>query len=192
MPGDGRVIAIYPYVEFVHIAAVVLWLGGGSLCIFNAIKAERARNAADFARVLRDTMFFVNRLFIPAALVAFAAGLTMAYLGELFAELWIWIGIAGIAAASLLGLLVMKPRGEKLLASIESGGLPDAVFGPCRELVQIAKFDYVMLFTVVSNMVLKPTPTDIAELVVMAAIVLGAAVLFLLPVFWAAPHPGGG
>lgn len=185
-------IAIYPYVEFVHIAAVVLWLGGGSLCIFNAIKADRAHNAADFARVLSDTMFFVNRLFIPAAVVAFAAGLTMAYLGELFAELWIWIGIAGIVATSLLGLLVMKPRSEKLLAAIANGGASNAVFGPGREILQIAKFDYVMLFTVVSNMVLKPTPSGIAELVVMAAVVLGAGVLFLLPAFRAAPRPVGG
>jgi len=187
------VIAIYPYVEFVHIAAVVLWLGGGSLCIFNAVKADRARNAADFARVLGDTMFFVTRLFIPASVVAFAAGLTMAYLGELFAELWIWIGIAGIAATSLLGALVMKPRSEKLLASIAGGGASqEAVLGPGRQIVQIAKFDYVMLFTVVANMVLKPSPTDIAELAVMAAVVLGAGVLFLVPVFRAAPRPAGG
>lgn len=185
-------MAIYPYVEFVHIAAVVLWLGGGCLCIFSAIKAERAHNAADFARVLRDIMFFVTRLFIPAALVALAAGLTMAYLAELFAELWIWIGIAGIAATSLLGLLVMKPRGEKLLVSIERGGASDAVFGPGRQLLQIAKFDYVMLFTVASNMVLKPTPSDVAVLAVMAAVVLGAAALFLVPVLRAAPHPAGG
>ncbi|HXW43061.1 MAG TPA: DUF2269 family protein [Xanthobacteraceae bacterium] len=192
MPGDARVMAIYPYVEFVHIAAVVLWLGGGCLCIFSAIKAERAHNAADFARVLRDIMFFVTRLFIPAALVALAAGLTMAYLAELFAELWIWIGIAGIAATSLLGLLVMKPRGEKLLVSIERGGASDAVFGPGRQLLQIAKFDYVMLFTVASNMVLKPTPSDVAVLAVMAAVVLGAAALFLVPVLRAAPHPAEG
>lgn len=185
-------MAIYPYVEFVHIAAVVLWLGGGCLCIFSAIKAERAQNAADFARVLRDIMFFVTRLFIPAALVALAAGLTMAYLAELFAELWIWIGIAGIAATSLLGLLVMKPRGEKLLVSIERGGASDAVFGPGRQLLQIAKFDYVMLFTVASNMVLKPTPSDVAVLAVMAAVVLGAAALFLVPVLRAAPHPAEG
>lgn len=185
-------IAIYPYVEFVHIAAVVLWLGGGSLCIFNAVKADRAGNAENFARVLGDTMFFVTRLFIPASVVAFAAGLTMAYLGELFAELWIWIGIAGIAATSLLGALVMKPRSEKLLASIAGGASQEAVLGPGRQIVQIAKFDYVMLFTVVANMVLKPSPTDIAELTVMAAVVLGAGVLFLVPVFRAAPRPAGG
>ena len=49
-----------------------------------------------------------------------------------------------------------------------------------------------MLFTVASNMVLKPTPSDVAVLAVMAAVVLGAAALFLVPVLRAAPHPAGG
>jgi hypothetical protein len=177
-------MSVYPYVEFVHIAAVVLWLGGGSLSIFGAIKADRAHNAADFTRVLRDTVFFANRLFVPAALVAFACGLTMAYLTELFSELWIWIGIGGFAVTSLTGALAVKPRAEKLLALIESGS-PADVFGPGREIVAIAKFDYVMLFTVVSDMVLKPGPSDTAMLVAMAVVVIGAGVVFLRPLFGA-------
>jgi hypothetical protein len=47
----------------------------------------------------------------------------------------------------------------------------------------VAKFDYVVLFTVAANMVLKPTPSDTAVLVVMAVIVLGAGILFLRPLF---------
>jgi len=62
-------MSIYPYVELCHIAAVVLWLGGGSLCVFSAAKADRANNAADFTRVLSDTLFFSTRLFVPASLV---------------------------------------------------------------------------------------------------------------------------
>jgi hypothetical protein len=174
---------IYPYVEFVHIAAVILWLGGGSLSILSAIKADRADNPADFARVLGDTVFFANRLFVPAALVAFACGVTMAYLAELFSELWIWIGIAGFAATFLTGACIIKSRADKLLALIKSDGASAAVFGPGREIVLVAKFDYVVLFTVAANMVLKPTPSDTAVLVVMAVIVLGAGILFLRPLF---------
>jgi len=185
-------MSIYPYVEFVHIAAVVLWLGGGSLVVFAAIKAERARNAADFTHVLRDTVFFTNRLFIPAALVAFACGLIMAYLTELFSELWIWIGIGGLAVTVLIGALAVRPRAEKLLASIERDSAAD-VFAPGREIIAIAKLDYVLLFTVVSDMVLKPGPADIAVLAAMAVIVVGAGVVFLRPLFGTtAPGAGGG
>ncbi len=184
-------IAIYPYVEFLHVAAVVLWLGGGSVCIFSAMKADRADSAADFTRVLADTVFFANWLFVPAALVAFAAGLTMAYLGELLSELWIWIGVSGFAITFLTGLLVIKPRAEKLLAAIKSG--PSAeVFGPGREIVRIAKFDYVVLFTVAANMVLKPGPADSLLLAVMAAVVVAAGAMLLAPVFRAAPQPAQG
>jgi uncharacterized membrane protein len=188
-----QMMSIYPYVELLHIAAVVLWLGGGSLCIFSAVKADRADDAADFTRVLADTVFFSNRLFVPAALVAVAAGVTMAYLSGLFSELWIWNGIAGFAATFLTGVSVIKPRTEKLLAAIESGGPSADVFGPGREIVRIAKFDYVMLFTVASNMVLKPGPADTAVLAIMAAVVLGAGILFLRPLFGVpAPRAVGG
>lgn len=185
-------IAIYPYVEFVHIAAVVLWLGGGSLCIFSAIKAERAHNAADFARVLGDTAYFVNRLFIPAALVAFACGLTMAYLAELLSELWIWIGLAGFLATILTGVLVIRPRAEKLDALIKRDAPAADLFGPGREIVTIAKFDYVTLFTIAADMVLKPGPSDVIVLAVMAAVVLAAGVLFLGPLFAAAARGEAG
>jgi Predicted integral membrane protein (DUF2269) len=177
-------MSVYPYVEFVHIAAVVLWLGGGSLSIFGAIKADRAHNAADFTRVLCDAVFFTNRLFVPAGLVAFACGLIMAYLTELFTELWIWIGIVGFAVAVLTGALAVRPRAEKLLAMIERGSTAD-VFGPGCEIVAIAKFNYVVLFTVVSDMVLKPGPSDTAVLAAMAVIVIGAGVVFLRPLFGA-------
>jgi hypothetical protein len=176
-------MSVYPYVEFVHIAAVVLWLGGGSLSVFSAVKAERAHNAADFARVLSDTLFFSMRLFVPAGLVAFACGLAMAYLAELFSELWISIGIGGFAVTFLTGALVIRPRAEKLLPLIRSGAPAADVFGPGREIIAIAKFDYVMLFTIVSDMVLKPGPTDTAVLAAMAVVVVGAAVVFLWPLF---------
>jgi len=105
----------------------------------------------------------------------------MAYLGELFSELW--IGIGGFAATFLTGVAVIKPRAGRLVAAIKRGGSSFDVFGPGREILRIAKFDYVMLFTVASNMVLKPGPADTAVLALMAAVVLGAAVLFLGPLF---------
>jgi Predicted integral membrane protein (DUF2269) len=185
-------MSVYPYVEFVHIAAVVLWLGGGSMSVFSAIKAELAHNAADFARVLGDTVFFSMRLFVPAGLVAFACGLAMAYLAELFSELWISIGIAGFAVTFLTGALVIRPRAEKLLPLIRSGAPAADVFGPGREIIAIAKFDYVMLFTIVSDMVLKPGPTDTAVLAAMAVVVVGAGVVFLRPLLKASASSAAG
>jgi len=143
--------------------------------------------------VLSDTLFFATRLFVPASLVAFATGLTMAYLGTLFSELWIWIGMAGFATTFLTGAVVIKQRSEKLLAAIKSGGSSFDVSDPGRELLRIVKFDYVMLFTVAANMVLKPKPADSAVLVVMAVVVFGAGVLFLGPLFRSAsPRAVGG
>jgi len=177
------VISIYPYVEFVHIAAVILWLGGGTLSVLSAIKADRAKNAADFARALGDVVFFSTWLFVPAGLVAFACGLTMAYLTELFSELWILIGIGGFAVTFLMVVLVIKPRAEKLLASGNRDEAAADMFARGREILLIAKFDYAMLFLIAADMVLKPAPSDVALLAVMAAVIVGAGLLFLRPLF---------
>ncbi len=99
--------------------------------------------------------------------------------------------VSGFAITVVTGLLVIKPRAEKLLAAIKSGRSAE-VFGPGREIVRIAKFDYVVLFTVAANMVLKPGPADTVPLAVMAAVVLAAGALFLLPVFRAVPQPAQG
>lgn len=48
-----------------------------------------------------------------------------------------------------------------------------------RQLMQVAKFDYVMLFVVVADMVFKPYWTDFVALGVFA-VVLGAAAYFFL------------
>jgi hypothetical protein len=48
-------------------------------------------------------------------------------------------------------------------------------------MLTITKFDAVLLFTVVADMVLKPSASDWPVLVVFAVVIVGAALLFLRP-----------
>ena len=93
------------------------------------------------------------------------------------------LGLIGVAATIGLGILVLTPRAKKAEAGFAAGGATPAVVAVSRQLLAIAKFDLVLLFTVVAEMVLKPQLSDWALLVVMAIVPLAAAALWLTPGF---------
>jgi MFS family permease len=131
--------------------------------------------------VLDDAAGLATILFIPASLGAFVTGLLLVLDGPWsWDQLWIVLGLAGFAATFLTGLLVIKPRSEKLAAIVErDGGLsPEALVG-ARQLLIIGRSDYVVLFLVVADMVLKPTKDDVGTLVAMAAI-LAAGIAYVV------------
>lgn len=82
------------------------------------------------------------------------------------------LGLAGFAATFLTGVFVIKPRSEKLAAMIERDGMSAEALAGGRQLLVIGRSDYVVLFLVVADMVLKPTKDDVGTLVVMAAILV--------------------
>ena len=104
----------------------------------------------------------------------------MAWLSWGFEQLWILIGLAGLAAVAVNGVAGLRPRSERLLATMktESKGI---VLHRFREILRMAKFDHVVLFVVIAAMVLKPGFDDVATWSVMAVIVVAAALLFLMP-----------
>ena len=48
-------------------------------------------------------------------------------------------------------------------------------------MLAVSKFDYVLLFTVIFDMVFRPSWSDIVPLIIIAIAVIGGAVLFLVP-----------
>jgi hypothetical protein len=88
-----------------------------------------------------------------------------------------------------LGILVLTPRAKKVEAGYAAAGVTPAVVAISREILTIAKFDAVLLFTVVADMVLKPGAGDWIVLAVMAVAIVAAAALWLTPVFRKAPLP---
>ena len=115
-------------------------------------------------------------LFVPASFATFVFGLAMVFAaGWSFAELWVILGLAGFAATFLTGILVLEPRGKKIGAMLARDGVTAAAIAEGRKLVTVSRIDYVILFLVVADMALKPTPADIGVLAAMAAVLLFGA-----------------
>ena len=115
--------------------------------------------------------------FVPISILTLLTGLVAAWMGPGFGEPWVLLGIAGFAATFLTGILVLKPRAEKLAASTTGGQVPQGVLlGQADTLMTIARVDYVTLFLVVGVMALKPEATDVFALSAMAvAVAVGAS-----------------
>lgn len=171
----------YTLVKFLHVTFAIVWLGGGFGLVILGIRASVAADPAAMFSVVKDVVFLANRVFVPSSLVVLACGVTMAILGQSFATLWIIIGLAGFAATFTTGLLILKPLADRITKDVADGMPPSATAARCGRLLQIAKFDYVMLFVVVADMVLKPTPGDVGLLGAMALVIVAGALLFLAP-----------
>ena len=171
----------YALVKFIHIAFAIVWLGGGFGLVVLGIRASLAADGAALLTVVKDVVFLANRLFIPSSLVVVACGVAMTILGQSFSILWIDIGLVGFAATFATGLFLLKPIAVRITKGVAAGAPPAVTAAQCARLLQIAKFDYVMLFVVVADMTLKPSPGDVGLLSVMALVIIAGAVLFLAP-----------
>lgn len=168
----------YELLVFLHIAAVIVWLGAGMLIALLVLGAERSGDRAKEAGHHRDVGWLAPRLFIPASLATLIIGVLLVVDGPWsFEQLWIVIGIAGWLVSFLLGFFYFKPEGERIGALVERDGPgSEEVDQRLRRLNVVDRIQLTILFLVVANMVIKPTGGDVGVLVAGAAILLGSIV----------------
>ena len=171
---------IYLLLKFLHVVSAVVWVGGGLCRTVLGVCASSRKDDAEMLRVVGNVAFLANRWFIPWSLLTLVFGLVAAYLGSLYSQLWIMLGLAGFASTFLTGALVLGPLSEKI-RQLKAEGKDNEAFPIGRTLLQAAKFDYVVMLVVIADMVLKPGFGDLATIAVMALILVAGAVVFLLP-----------
>jgi uncharacterized membrane protein len=169
----------YELLTFLHVSAAIIWLGAGFLIGLLVFGAARAGDREREAGYHRDVGWLAPRLFIPASLSTFILGILLTIDGDWdFGSLWITIAMVGWLISFLLGILYFKPEGERIAGLVEEHG-PANVEADWRlhRLNIVDRLQLVILFTVVADMVIKPTGDDTAVLIVAAAILAGAILL---------------
>lgn len=169
----------YIVAKFLHIVSAIMWLGGGFSLTMLAMRADRANDDADLIKVIQQVVYLSPRVIVPASAATLVFGVIMVWLGQSFSDLWIVLGLAGFALTFGFGVGVIKPATEKMAEAIARDGLTEEVLVRARKLIQHVKCDMVLLYTIVADMVLKPTMDDVAVLTAMAAVLAVAAFLFL-------------
>jgi uncharacterized membrane protein len=168
-------MALYEFLLFLHIVATVVWVGSGFFGLVLAALYDRDADDAATQRLLKDQEFLATRLFIPASLSVVLLGIALVIESDAwsFDQLWIVLGLMGFASTFLTGLLVLKPVGDRIAAQMErDGGVTPSTMVEVQKLLIKARSDYVVLFLVIADMVIKPTGDDVGVLIAMALIAI--------------------
>jgi uncharacterized membrane protein len=169
-------MTLYEFLLFVHIAATVVWVGAGLCSLVLAIGYDHDGDEPAIRRFLADQERLATRLFIPASLTVVIFGIALVIESEAwsFDQLWIVLGLVGFAATFVTGLFMIKPASERIGAAMEreGGRLTPELRTDIRKLIVMARLDYVTLFLVIADMVIKPIGDDVGVLIGMAAILI--------------------
>ena len=177
-------MTLYEFLLFIHVAATVVWVGAGLFSLVLAIGYDHDGDEPAIRRFLADQERLATRLFIPASLTVVIFGIALVIESDAwtFGYLWIVLGLVGFAATFVTGLFMIKPASERIGAAMEreGGRLTPALRTDVRKLIVKARLDYVVLFLVIADMVVKPTGDDAAVLIAMALIALAGVAYIVL------------
>jgi len=171
----------YSIFKFLHVASAVIWIGGAFVMTMLGARAQRARDDRQMVDVVLQVAWAGDHIYVPASIATLVFGVTVATIGGLWGNLWVSLGLVGVAITIGLGVGVLTPRAKKTDAGFKADGATPAVVALSREILTIAKFDMVLLFTVIADMVLKPEASDWITLVIMVLVLVAAAGLWLTP-----------
>ncbi len=149
---------LYSILKFLHVSAVIVWLGAVITLAVLFVRLAREREAGGLRLLARQAEFVGKSLIGPAAIVTLLAG------GALMAEMhsgmpaWVWWGLIGFFTSMFLGGFLMQRTGRKL-STIASSPAPDAAaIGALQgRLRMLGIVNIVILLSVVWAMVAKPT-----------------------------------
>lgn len=170
----------YLIIKYLHVVTAVCWVGGGVILFFAGLMADKRKDDTGTSSVLKLVVILSPIWFIPMSLLTLIFGLIMAFAYNLWSEAWIILGLLGFLTTFCIGLFVLKPTSEAFTAHYEAGRSAEAK-AQGQKMLAVSKFDYVLLFAVIFDMVLRPSWGDIIPLIIIAVAVVGGALVFLLP-----------
>jgi uncharacterized membrane protein len=172
-------VTYYEVLLYLHIALAIVWLGSGLLLQVLGYRAVSTNDLGRIKSLLDESHWLTNRLFIPSSLAVLVLGILLTIEGPWeFSDLWIVLGLAGYAMTFLTGLLFLSRQVRTIAQVMErDGGMSPAAVAETKRFFLIGRVDLVVLYTVVLDMVLKPTADEAGTLVLMAAAILVATAL---------------
>jgi uncharacterized membrane protein len=170
----------YEFLLFFHIAMAVIWVGGGAMIQFFALRVMKATDPMRMAEFGQDIEWISTRVFIPASLLAVVSGVWLVIDSDFwsFGDDWIVIGIILFAITFLAGALFFGPESGRLgkLAETEGPTAP-VVQQRMQRLIALTRADLMLLFLIIFDMTTKPAWGDLSLWVAIAGFAVLAAIL---------------
>lgn len=148
---------MYELALYVHILCAMAWVGGGFFAQMLAMRVGRSPDPADLPRLAGQLGDVVGRVFIPASVLLFIAGLFMTTQRWAFQQTWISIAIVLWLASTLAGSLYLGPLAKRAAGQFETDG-PTSVIGRAMigRLFMLTRIELGVFAFIIALMVAKP------------------------------------
>lgn len=148
----------YEWLLFFHIAAAIVWLGGGLAVQVLAIRANRADDPARMTTIASEAEWFGTRIALPSSFSVLVLGIILAVDGPWdFGQTWIVLALIGFGLSFVTGAVFLGPesgRIAKLLAA--EGPESPAVRSRIQRIFLVSRIELVLLYLIVLDMIAKP------------------------------------
>jgi uncharacterized membrane protein len=149
---------VYELVKYVHIVCAIIWVGGAAYSQLLGVLVARSPDPADIPKMARNFERIGTRVFLPASIILFLAGLFMTVSRWSFQQTWISIAIALWLVSVVIGAVYVGPRLPRMASAFDADGpTSGAGLGILRRIILVSRAELVMLFAIVGLMVFKPT-----------------------------------
>ena len=148
----------YTFFKSLHVIAAVIWVGGAFMIQAFAFRITRTGDARRQAEFSKDSEVIGMRVFMPATWILLLAGIGMMINLDLsWGQNWIVFGLIAFAISFVIGAGFLGPESGRIAAVIEREGpeSPEAQ-ARIRRILLISRCEFVVLLTVIVNMVVKP------------------------------------
>lgn len=147
----------YEFWLFLHVTAVVAWVGGaGAIQVFGVL-TKRAADPAKTAFFAANVSWTILRVFLPASLIVFVSGAGLAETGNWdWGEPFIVLGLVLWAAVSLVAFGYLAGAIGRAGARLAAEGPSPALALRLRNLVWLSRVLLGVLLVIVFLMTVKP------------------------------------
>ena len=148
---------MYELVKYVHILCAVIWVGGAFYAQVLAMRVAGSPDPGDLPKLGRNIEFIGTRIFLPASILLFVAGVILTTQRWAFQQTWISIAIVLWLVSALTGAIYLGPRVKKIGLLYQAEG-PVSVGG--RALLDrvflVSRLELVSFLVIIALMVAKP------------------------------------
>src|SRR5262245_59642871 len=148
---------MYQLLLFVHIVCAVIWVGGAAYAQVLAMQVRRSPDPSDLPKLARNIDYIGNRVFAPAAVLLFLAGVGMTMQAWGFGQLWVAVSVVLWVLSVVLGAAYLGPRVKRAAELFETEG-PTSQAG--RQLLDrlflISRLELISFAVIMALMTFKP------------------------------------
>ena len=149
---------MYELVKYVHILCAIVWVGGAFYAQVLALQVAKSSDPADLPKLGRHIEFIGTRVFLPASILLFIAGIILTTQRWAFQQTWISIAIMLWLFSALVGSLYLGPRSKKVAELFDAEG-PTSTAGRALlgRLFLVSRVELGAFLVTIALMVAKPT-----------------------------------